>query len=159
MLDDYSLRLLAEMGVEVYVPRSEAADSAPVAARQPSAASPNNPGQGAQRGADVLLVCARDSNPRLLVELLRSLRMSRLDAILTMAASAETIARARALIVLGEPLARSLGADMPAQRQNEINWIISHELDALAQSADAKRALWGEIKRLARLHDRRPANS
>lgn len=159
MLDDYSLCLLAEIGVDVYVPRSQVAGPAPAVASRTSANSRNDPGHGGQRAADVVVICAGDSRSRMLGDLLRSLRMSRLDATLSTNASVEAIASARALIVLGEALARSLGAELPAQRQNQISWIVSHEPDALAQSADAKRALWGEIKRLARLQARRPRDA
>ena len=89
-------------------------------------------------------------------ELIHSPVRLRICAALATAVHSESIAAAHSLIVLGQSLARSLGAEMPAQRQNEISWIISHEPKVLAQSADAKRALWGEIKRLARSRSRRP---
>ena len=162
MLDDYGLQLLAEMGVDVYVPRGEPVGTASpasvsIAVEETPAAADS---VSAERGtavvhADVLILCAEQSQSRLLSDLLRSLRMSRLDAALASAEQSESIAAARSLIVLGESLARSLGAEMPAQRQNEIGWIVSHEPTALAQNADAKRALWGEIKRLARSQSRR----
>ncbi|MCB1571249.1 MAG: hypothetical protein KDI72_09475, partial [Xanthomonadales bacterium] len=56
----------------------------------------------------------------------------------------------RGLIVLGERLARELGAALPAQRQNEIAWVVAAAATTLAGDAAAKQALWGEIKRLAR---------
>ncbi|HET9031366.1 MAG TPA: hypothetical protein VFN25_00535 [Dokdonella sp.] len=166
MLDDYSLRLLTEIGVDVYVPRGEVAEEAPPAsasiAAQPTSGRTDRASSeqsAAVTHADVLLLCAEQSHPRLLADLLRSLRMSRLKAAIASSGQADSIEAARALIVLGESLARSLGADMPAQRQNAISWIVSHEPKALAQSADAKRALWGEIKRLSRSQVRRPTDA
>lgn len=157
MLDEYSLRLLGEIGVDVYVPRTQSVESVPSAPEAPSpagvkAATEKNV---AAMHADVLILCADQSHERLLADLLRSLRMSRLDAMLASPAQSELIAAARSLIVLGKSLARSLGAEMPAQRQNEISWIVSDEPVALAPSAAAKRALWGEIKRLARSQSQR----
>ena len=106
--------------------------------------------------AEFLILGAIDSQKRLCVELLRSLRMARLNAALVDTSQTDAIAQARGLLVLGQPLARSLGADMPAQRQNEIIWIVSHDPDTLAKNANAKRALWGEIKRLSRSQANRP---
>lgn len=164
MLDDYSLRLLAEIGIDVYVPRAQAGNSTPVQAA-PAAISPRAPvalasataaTPEATAFADVLILGASSSHGRLCEELLRSVRMARLSAAMGDPGQADAIARARGLLVLGEQLARSLGADMPAQRQNEITWIVSHDPDTLARSADAKRALWGEIKRLSRSQAARP---
>lgn len=157
MLDDYSLRLLAEIGVDVYVPR-DPSSRAPEDAKASNSGAENtahaDKAQGRQRGAepkaDVLILCEDRSQQRLLADLLRSLRACRLDAMLGEPGNTDSVAAASSLIVLGESLARSMGADMPAQRQNEISWIVSHEPAALARNADAKRALWGEIKRLSR---------
>ena len=46
--------------------------------------------------------------------------------------------------------ARSLGASLPAQRQAALDWVIAADAEALARDAMGKRALWGEVKRLAR---------
>ena len=158
MLDDYSLRLLAEIGIDVYVPR--AAAEPVLSVRSVSAASiPKPPAAPAIKEsvtaagpatAEFLILGAIESQKRLCAELLRGLRMAKLDAALVDARQADAIGQARGLLVLGESLARSLGADMPAQRQNEISWIVSHDPATLAKNADAKRALWGEIKRLSR---------
>ncbi len=162
MLDEYALRLLGEMGIDVYEPRSVAttvASSAPVALAGPTSerAIPKaaETRDATAPNAEVLILCEEGARPRLLADVLCSLRMSRLDAALASAKQIDAIAAAQALIVLGESLARSVGAEMPSQRQNAINWIISHEPNALAISADAKSALWGEIKRLARTPSRR----
>ncbi len=164
MLDDYSLRLLAEIGIDVYEPRAVVEQHASMpsisAAGSPSAATPpareKSETAGAPALADYLILGAIDSQKRLCAELLRSLRMARLNAAIVDASQADAIAQARGLLVLGESLARTLGADMPAQRQNEITWIVSDDPDTLAKNADAKRALWGEIKRLSRSQAIRP---
>jgi hypothetical protein len=170
MLDDYSLRLLAEIGVDVYVPREAApivvADdqrgvpsAGPLAAL--AAATGEHPPLAVPGGqsSDLLILCNLGAHDRLLADLLRAVRMAGLDAAIADAGDNASIALARGLLVLGESLARSLGAEMPAQRQNEIAWIVTHEPMALAQSADAKRALWGEIKRLSRATPARPRSA
>lgn len=172
MLDDYSLRLLAEIGIDVYVPRAEAVtvvdkpvadaptrtDLAPGSAVGRSGAG-RAPQKHAAATTGFLIVCARDRDSRLLGDLLRGLRMARLDAAIVDAGQVESIAAAHGLLILGESLARTLGAEMPAQRQNEIAWIVSNEPALLAQSATAKRALWGEIKRVSRAQAQRPRDA
>lgn len=159
MLDDYSLCLLAEIGIDVYVPRAQAADPADKPIAQAPVPSERMPRMDASPPANFLIVCARDQDSRLPGDLLRGLRMAGLDAAITNAGQVGTIAAARGLLILGESLARSLGAEVPAQRQNEIAWVVSHEPAVLAQSAAAKRALWGEIKRLSRAQALRPRNA
>ena len=164
MLDDYSLRLLMEMGIDVYLPRPvvehhvsvQSVSAASISSAPMASAIRESVTAGVPARAEFLILGAIDSQKRLCVELLRSLRMARLNAALVDASQTDAIAQARGLLVLGQPLARSLGADMPAQRQNEIIWIVSHDPDTLAKNADAKRALWGEIKRLSRSQANRP---
>ncbi len=172
MLDDYSLRLLAEIGIDVYVPRVEAAaradmtieaaplrsDLLPGSAAGASAVVPA-PQTHAVATADFLIVCAQGRDSRLPVDLLRCLRMAGLDAAIADASQVESIAAAHGFLILGELLARTLGANMSAQRQNEIAWIVSDEPAALAKSATGKRALWGEIKRLSRAQSKRRAGA
>lgn len=168
MLDDYSLRLLAEIGIDVYVPRAEAAALARMPIADAPARSDVQPGSAAgafavkrvprtdaAATAGILIVCEQHRDSRLPADLLRCLRMAGLDAAIADAGQVESISAAHGLLILGESLARTLGADMPAQRQNEIAWVVSNEPAVLAQSATAKRALWGEIKRLARAQTQR----
>lgn len=172
MLDDYSLRLLAEMGIDVYVPRAELAGLAlqprvEVPVRSDLPAGPVTTALAAERGqrmdaaaaTDFLIVCPRERDSRLPDDLLRALRMAGVDAAIAEVGQVGIIAAACGLLILGESLARALGADMPAQRQNEIAWIVTNEPDVLAQSAAAKRALWGEIKRLSRAQAQRPRDA
>lgn len=165
MLDDYSLRLLAEIGIDVYVPRAvasaiangPAAQAVPSSDRSPATgAASQTPRVDAAPPARFLIVCAQEQESRLLSELLRGLRMAGLEAAIAEAGQTQRISEARGLLILGESLMRSLGADMSAQRQNEIAWVVSSEPAKLAQSATAKRALWGEIKRLSRSQHQRP---
>jgi hypothetical protein len=86
----------------------------------------------------------------MLADLLRSIRLAGLDVAPCDANSVASIARARGLIVLGEKRARELGASLPAQRQNAVDWVVVAAADELGGDAAAKRALWGEIKRLSR---------
>ncbi|HOX72060.1 MAG: hypothetical protein WAS23_12775 [Dokdonella sp.] len=154
MLDDYSLRLLAEIGIDVHVPRRESVGMrheapSPVVRSLIRSVAPVVPVES-EDSADVLVLCGPNADGKLLQDLLRALRMTRLGAAIADGSAGESIARARGLVVLGESLARTIGADMPAQRQNEIFWVVTREMLALARDAAAKRALWGEIKRLSR---------
>ena len=155
MLDDYSLRLLAEIGIDVYVPRTASASGhdEPTSVANSFAAGASTATafpHGSAESAGILILCGPSDDGRLRQDLLRALRMARLDAAIADAATPAAIAGARGLVVLGEALARRIGADLPAQRQNEIVWVVARELPALSQDAGAKRALWGEFKRLSR---------
>ena len=150
MLDEYGLRLLAEIGVEVYLPRAIAGAQP---ASDPTAPAPALAGTAAAHApvaaSDILIVGHEAAPPRFLADLLRACRLAGL-AVQGSHAGVGEIADARGLIVLGERLARELGAALPAQRQNEIAWVVAAAATTLAGDAAAKQALWGEIKRLAR---------
>ena len=142
MLDDYSLRLLAEIGVEVYVPRAAAATV--VDAALPTAALTAD-------AAGVAFVCPRDEGGRLRGHVLLALRAAGLRVLDGDDVDLAGDRGIAGVVVLGEALARSLGAGLPAPRHAELEWVISGEPAALARGAAPKRALWGEIKRLARI--------
>ncbi len=157
MLDEYGMQLLAEMGIDVYLPRATHAGLA--SGDAPAASEPSSPPAAtgtahapAARAANagILILGHEAAPPRLLADLVRALRLLNLDAAPGEFQSEASIAAARGLLVLGEALARQLGAGMPAQRQNEIAWIVTAAPAQLACNAAAKQALWGEIKRLAR---------
>jgi hypothetical protein len=162
MFDEYSLRLLAEIGIDVYLPRAERDPIAAPVAVEPGVAAPANrhdlagsmpasaDAAAAVVAADVLILCAGREPAKLLADLLRALRAANLIGALGDIDDVEAAAAARGLVVLGESLARQLGAGLSAQRQNAIAWVVAIEPAALSRSADAKRALWGEIKRLSR---------
>jgi hypothetical protein len=156
MLDDYGLRLLAEMGIEVYLPRADTAArgaDAALPAENPSHAAPSAATPRAVRSAhgDIFLLGHESAAKTMLADLLRATRLLGLEVAPGDAKSADSLAHARGLIVLGETLARDLGASLPAQRQNAIDWVVVATPADLARSAAARRALWGEIKRLARV--------
>jgi len=161
MLDDYSLRVLAEIGVDVYVPRMPAGRD-PAPADQGLDARPSA-GLGAEsmsRAAEaartsrhpptVLILCSDTINGRLGTDLVGALRAAGLVAAIGDASDLGMVATVRALVVLGESLARRLGAELPAQQQRAIEWVVTAEASMLVGNATAKRALWGEIKRLSR---------
>jgi len=133
MLDDYGLRLLAEIGIDVYEPRTM-----PVAAAVPAPAS------------RIVVACAPAVRTRFVDDIERALRAVGLQVQRHDGAAIEALSAAAAVVVLGGDLARALGAHLPAQRQRELEWVIVAEADVLARDAPAKRALWGEIKRVAR---------
>ena len=139
MRDDYGLRLLAEMGIDVYVPKA-----APAAASI-AAAEPESP-----VAAAVILACVPGQRAKLVDQVERALRSAGFVARRHEGSSIEAGADVQAVVVLGGTLARALGAGLPAQRQAALDWVISADADALARDATGKRALWGEVKRLAR---------
>jgi hypothetical protein len=140
MRDDYGLRLLAEIGIDVYVPRA-----APAPAEMPMASPTTHAGQRV-----VLVSAAGQQRVKLVDQVERALRSAGLDARRQDGASIKSLADAHAVVVLGAALARSLGAVLPAPRQAALEWVIATDADTLAPDAVGKRALWGEIKRLAR---------
>lgn len=136
------LRRLAEMGVDVYLPRAERrggiAESAPAVASPPAAAR--------------VLVLAADAAPaRLLADVVRALRLARIEAVEADPSDTAALAAAAGLVLFGDAPVRAAGAALPAQRQREIGWVATREPEALARDASAKRALWSELRRLARL--------
>lgn len=152
MLDEYGLRLLAEIGVDVYLPRPIAggrpASDAPAIASAPAMPEATSR-PGAVARTDILIIGHEGAPPRFLADLQRACRLAGL-AVQISHADVSAVADARGLIVLGERLARDLGAALPSQRQNEIAWVVASAATTLAGEAAAKQALWGEIKRLAR---------
>ena len=170
---DYSLRLLAEMGVDVYLPRGtqgaaaqapQASGADPASRPVPEFAVPDGDHVTAAAGeqtaaaslavelsAEIILLHARGAAARVLADVERSVRMMGWTVLIADAPELAAGAQVRALVVLGESLARELGAALPAQRQRAIEWIVAADPAVLARSAAAKRALWGEFKRVARV--------
>jgi len=150
MFDEYSLRLLAEIGVDVYVPRVASAR----ALDAPAASTTNVSVIAAEVSVDRQTIVAIVGTPSPRIKLLgqvgQALRFARVHSAVTDASDLDAIASMRGLVVFGDALARALGNGLPTQRQVEIEWVIASEPDTLARSAAAKRALWGEIKRLSR---------
>lgn len=148
MRDDASLHRLAEMGVDVYLPRS--------ALRQGVAApaAPTAPVQSAPVAAPVDAVLFADaSSPAaraLIADVVRSLKFARVACAPDGADAEAVLAHAAAVIMLGAAQARRAGALVPAPRQREIAWVVADEPAALRGNVQARRALWSELKRIAR---------
>lgn len=139
MLDDYGLRLLAEIGVDVYVPKAVVAPAAGDAAPSPLRGS-----------AVVVLSGAAGACERLVDAIECALRTVGLRPRRDQGTDVDACADAAAVLVLGNERARVLGVVLTAQRQGELEWVVTAAADVLARDPAAKRALWGEIKRLAR---------
>jgi hypothetical protein len=160
--DDASLRRLAEMGVDVYVPRTSrrASDAAVASVTMPAALSrvresdiaEGPAGLQASAVATVLLLAEADSRSAvaLLKDVTRTLAFAQIRSAAASSLDESLIAAAGALVMFGEGQARAVGALIPAQRQRDIGWVVSAEPARLARDAQAKRALWSELKRMAR---------
>lgn len=168
MLDEVNLRRLAEMGIDVYVPRIAAArvaKAAPAAAdSMPAVATPSTAQPTSRAHADAPVASAPTAQAvvvlladatlaianALIVDVVRTLKFARITCVHGAAHDDAALAAASALIMFGDRHARLAGALLPAQRQREIGWVVGAELPALAGDAQAKRALWIELKRMMR---------
>lgn len=172
MLDEANLRRLAEMGIDVYVPRvaaARAAQAAPAAAPAvadplPAVAAPSSAQPILRAHADapvavapteqaavVLLAdTALASANALVTDVVQTLKFARIACAQGVAHDEAALAAASALVMFGDRQARTAGALLSAQRQREIGWVVSAELPALAGDVPAKRALWNELKRMMR---------
>ncbi len=161
MLDHDNLRRLAEMGIEVYLPRStlqrDAVARPPLSAAESGATrvewasiSEVVDGTAAQAAATVVLLAdATTEGARALVaNVVRALGFARIVCVLGEARDEAELAGAHAMVMFGDRQARAAGALVPAQRQREIGWVVGAELSALAANGSAKRALWSELKRM-----------
>lgn len=172
MLNEANLRRLAEMGIDVYVPRVAAAcaakavpvvapavaDSIPAVATLPCAQPTSRThvdvpvafGSTGQAGVVLLADITSVSANALLADVVRALKLAGIACAHGEARDEAVLGAASALILFGDRHARTVGALLPALRQREIGWIVSAELPALAGDAPAKRALWSELRRLIR---------
>jgi hypothetical protein len=142
MLDEASLQRLAEMGIDVYVPRAAATMPAgAAAARAPLCA----------RGRVVLLARSDDARAStLLAQVARALAFARVECAVAQRADASALADARGIVVFGEDLAREAGSMLTSERQRTPGWVACGEAAIIADDARAKRALWSELRRLVR---------
>lgn len=165
MRDEISLRRLAEMGVDVYLPRAAmraAAVLPSVVAETPMALASTRQAVPAQattsfakesnRSAEVLLLADVKSPVagKLLADVTRALRFARIACMPAHARDESAIGAAMGLVMFGDAQARAVGALLPANRQSEIGWVVGSGLAALAVDAHAKRALWSELRRMTR---------
>lgn len=154
-MDETDLRRLAEIGIDVYVPRGAArsaegtrsADATPV--RAPAAGAAET---AVRKAADVLLLAdaSTGSSTSLLAGVARALAFARIACMHAATADEAALAGARALVAFGDAQARAAGAVLSAQRQREIGWVVTADPATLAADARAKRALWSELKRIVR---------
>lgn len=158
MLDEGSLARLAEMGIDVYLPRGRGAparlppvEPAPAPAQPAVQATATPAVAAAPRGGVVLVAAPAASKPAgLLADVARALRFARLDCTACEAPDDTALQAAHAFVLFGEAQVRALGARLPAQRQREVGWVVTGEAAALAGDAQAKRALWSELRRVMR---------
>lgn len=149
MRDDASRARLEEMGFALYVPRGvrgASIDAAIVTTRVSDSAGALNE-HGRMRVA--LIARAESAYARtLLTQVARALAFARIDT--TIAPDAARIGGAAGIVVFGASLAREIGAAVPAEQQKSMQWVGTTEPAEVAGNVAAKRALWSELKRLAR---------
>jgi hypothetical protein len=155
MLDEERLRRLAEMGIDVYVPRGHApARANAVTATQPAAAAtPAAQAKAGAGGRTIVLVLA-DAGSRwangVVTGVERALKFARIAYATTDACEESALAGAAGVVVFGDALARKAGSMVPAQRQQAMGWVFAADSTSIARDAHAKRALWSELRRLLR---------
>lgn len=145
MRDEADLRRLAEIGIDVYAPR--------VGGSPAGAAACIASGLAATCGAATAILLADASTPRataLLAAVARALGFARVACAQVSEVDESVLSGTLALVAFGEARARAAGATISAQRQREIAWVVTSEPAVLAADGQAKRALWSELKRIAR---------
>lgn len=137
MRNEASLKRLAEMDIDVYVPRgfarAQGRDTRTTRAR-------------------VALLARADGSVAevLLAHVCRAFALAGLDGIAEQRADPSRLAEADGLVVFGKSLAREAGAAVPADRAAAVPWIFAADLVAVAGDGAAKRVLWSECRRLIR---------
>jgi hypothetical protein len=165
MRTEASLRRLAEMGVDVYLPRAamRASNAArPVVAEAHAVVAPPEPTRSTSAssdraeervGAAEVLLLADSGSPvakALLADVARTLKFAHIACAHAGASEEAAMSAAVGLVMFGDAQARAVGALLPAQRQRELGWVVGAELPVLAGDARAKRALWSELRRMTR---------
>jgi hypothetical protein len=158
MRDEASLARLEEMGFAVYMRRGMR--SAPAPASTAAAGSPHAvgaPRSGTRTGsrARVVLLAREDSKPAraLIAGVRRALAFARIDSEVATAIDEPGLGDAKGLVAFGDAFAREVGVRVSATRQAALAWVATGEAAAVAVEAPAKRALWSELRRLARALD------
>jgi hypothetical protein len=152
MLDDVSLLRLAEMGVDVYAPRS--APRAATAEQVPpdsSAAPRAEAALAPERAWARVVLLARVEDPRakgLLAQVARALAFARVDSAIESTVDEARIGDAAGLVVFGDALVRQAGAVLSGDRRENLQWIATGDSAEIATSGSAKRALWSELRRV-----------
>lgn len=151
MLDELGLRRLAEMGIDVYVPRA----ARPAFAQTANAASRTAAAAPAPRsGSRASVLILADGGSRWATGVIpgveRMLKFARVAHATTESPVESELAGAAGAVVFGDALARKAGSMVSAQRQQEIEWVFAADAATVARDSGAKRALWSELKRLLR---------
>ena len=151
MLDEEGLRRLAEMGIDVYVPRA----AQPVFAQTAAVASPIATAAPAPRaGSRVSVLILADGGSRWSTGVIpgveRMLKFARVAHATTDRPVESELAGAAGAVVFGDALARKAGSMVSAERQQEMAWVFAADVATVARDGAAKRALWSELKRLVR---------
>lgn len=150
MRDDASLRRLEAMGIEAYRLRRGRPPCADAAAAADAIASPDDEARDVATSASVrALLLVEDARSRLIADVSRSLAWLRVAA-RACAPTDPEVETADVLVAFGDACVRTAGARLPAQRQQAITWIAAPSPEALAGDSAARRALWSELRRLAR---------
>ena len=153
MLDEANLRRLAEMGVDVYLPRRQAVATAATVAMAGSVEPASSAVSAATDGrADILLLAVADSPQAtaLLANVARALAFARVGCVQMAAPDEAALGAASVLVAFGDARVRAAGALLPAPRQHEMAWVVSVDPGELARSAQGKRALWSVLRRSLR---------
>ena len=155
MLDEDSLRRLAEMGIDAYVPRvATRAHASSADAAQPAAGT-TAPAGGASRYRVLLLADTNAAAARALtVQVQRALKFARVECTLAARPQESALENAAGLVIFGETLARQAGAMLPGSRQQTMGWVAAPDAAGIARDAHAKRALWSELRRMLRVVNR-----
>ncbi|MGH8173295.1 MAG: hypothetical protein ACREPX_09100 [Rhodanobacteraceae bacterium] len=153
MLDEQNLLRLAEMGIDVYVPRRAPAVNAPTPALPVVAPTPSPSSPGTSRGRASVLILT-DAGSRwangVVTGVERALKFARIAYATTDACEESALTRAVGVVVLGDALAKKAGALVPAQQASDAGWVFASDPASIARDAAAKRALWSELRRLMR---------
>jgi hypothetical protein len=154
MRDEASLARLEEMGFAVYMPRG--ARSEPSRVQDVTAASSQSAARHESRAvmrARVVLLAREDSKAAraLVAGVRRALAFARIESEVATAIDEQRLGDAKGLVAFGDAFAREVGVRVSASRQAALAWVATGEAAAVAAEAPAKRALWSELRRLARV--------
>lgn len=155
MAEARRLQVLAAMGIEVLRLRTSPAGSATTGSMRGLTADPVRPDAAATR---VLIVCARgdrdDARTKRIATQLPHVLGTNAASIGWCEADARGEIGAQpavsAYLVLGDRMARALGAQLPTVQQNSCVIAVIGEPDSLPADGAGKRVLWHALKPIAR---------
>ena len=112
--------------------------------------SPEANGAGAQPRCSSIAVPNGRHEARFFADVGRALAIARVASRLVDTPADDVLVDAVAIVAFGKQHARAAGARLPAQRQQSMAWVVSGEPAQLLGDALRKRALWSELRRVAR---------